>query len=383
MKIPFHKPCIREEEISGVLETLKSGWLTMGPRTIEFEERFREYIGSKHALAVSSCTAAMHLALEAAGLQKGDEVIIPAFTFTATGEVVCYFGAKPVLVDIDDETCCMDASKIEEILTPRTKAIIPVHYGGHPCDMERIQEIARRHNLYIIEDAAHALPAWLSGRKIGTFGDAACFSFYATKTLTTGEGGMVATDNDRWADRIRIMRLHGINADAWKRYSDQGSWYYEVIDAGYKYNMTDISAAMGLAQLERLEWMWEQRAKLAKRYDNAFNEMDEITVPTVRDNAVSAWHLYAIRLNLEALTIDRGQFIEELTGRGIGTSVHFVPLHRHPFYRDKFGVNPKDFPVAERIYESIISLPIYPDLTIEQADYVAENVIEIAGKGRR
>jgi len=287
------------------------------------------------------------------------------------------------LIDIDAETCCMDTSKIEENLTPRTKAIIPVHYGGHPCEMEGILEIAQKHGLYVIEDAAHALPAWLSGKKVGTFGDATCFSFYATKTLTTGEGGMVVTDNEQWADRIRIMRLHGINSDAWKRYSDQGSWYYEVTEAGYKYNMTDINAAMGLAQLERLEWMWERRGELAKRYHDAFESVDEVLTPLVRSNAVSAWHLYVIRLNLDMLTIGRNKFIEELKDRDIGTSVHFVPLHRHPFYRDKFGVNPKDFPVAELVYESIISLPIYPDLTIEQADYVAENVIEIARKARR
>jgi perosamine synthetase len=383
MKIPFHRPCIREEEINGVIETLRSGWLTMGPKTIEFEEKFREYIGSGHAIAVSSCTAAMHLALEAAGLHRGDEVIIPTFTFTATGEVVCYFGAKPVLIDVEADTCCLDVSKIEESLTPRTRAIIPVHYGGHPCDMERILDISRKHDLHVIEDAAHSLPAWLSGRKVGTLGDATCFSFYATKTLTTGEGGMVATNNDKWAERIRFMRLHGINADAWKRYSDQGSWFYEVTEAGYKYNMTDVNAAMGLAQLERLEWMWQRREELAKRYDRAFKDMDEIIAPTTRSAAVSAWHLYVIRLNLETLTIDRGRFIEELKGRGIGTSVHFVPLHRHPFYRNNFGVNPKDFPVAELIYESIVSLPIYPDLTVEQADYVIENVIEIVRKARR
>ena len=297
MEIPFHKPYITEDEISGVLNALRSGWITMGPATIEFEEQFRKYIGSRNAVSMNSCTACLHLALKAVGLKEGDEVIVPAITFTATAEIITYFNAKPVLVDVDKETCNIDINEIEKKITKRTKAIIPVHYGGQPCDMDEILHIAGKYNLFIIEDAAHAIPASYKKKKIGTLGDMTCFSFYATKPLTTGEGGMVTTENDAWADKLKILRLHGISRDAWKRYTNEGSWYYEVVDAGFKYNTTDLHAALGLAQLRKVDWMCEQRTEISKKYSEVFQSLHEVIPPSVKNDRKSAWHLYVLKLS--------------------------------------------------------------------------------------
>jgi len=304
-------------------------------------------------------------------------------TFTATGEVVCYFGAKPVLVDVEKDTHNIDISSLEKAVTPKTRAIIPVHYAGQPCDMDEIRQLAGNYKLIIIEDAAHSLPAWYRDKKIGTIGDITCFSFYATKTLATGEGGMVTTENDEWAEKIKIMRLHGISEDAWKRYSQEGSWYYEVVDAGYKYNMTDIQAGMGLAQLKKVESMWDKRKAIAQKYTDAFQSMKEIVTPAVKADRETAWHLYVLKLNLDALKIDRNRFIEELKQRGVSTSVHFIPLHRHPFYKSSFGYDGKDFPVAEWIYERIISLPIYPGMSDKEIDYVIESVKDVCRRFKR
>lgn len=383
MNIPFHKPYITEDEISEVVDSLKSGWLTMGPKTVRFEEEFGKYTGAGHSIAVTSCTAALHLALKAIDLKPDDEVIIPTMTFTATGEVVCYFNAKPVIVDIEKDTQNIDIKKIERAITPKTKAVIPVHFAGQPCDMDEIMQLAGSYKLKVIEDAAHSIPAWYREKKIGTIGDMTCFSFYATKTLAAGEGGMVTTENDEWAERIKILRLHGISKDAWKRYSGEGSWFYEVVEAGYKYNMTDIQAALGLAQLGKLEWMWEKRKEIAEKYAEAFRNSEFMETPKVKPDRVSAWHLYVIRLNLETLSIDRARFIEELKARGIGTSVHFIPLHKHPFYRDVFGCNPGDFPVAERLYERTVSLPLYPGMTGKEVDFVVESVSDVCEKFKR
>ena len=383
MQIPFHRTYITEEEISEVVDSLRSGWITMGPKTVRFEEEFGKYTGARHSIAVNSCTAALHLALKAIDLKPGDEVIIPTMTFTATGEVVCYFNAKPVIIDVEKDTHNIDIEKIERAITPKTKAIIPVHFAGQPCDMDEIMQLAKSYDLKVIEDSAHSLPAWYKKRKIGIIGDMTCFSFYATKTLATGEGGMVTTENDEWAERIKILRLHAISKDAWKRYSGEGSWYYEVVEAGYKYNMTDIQAALGLAQLRKLEWMWEKRKEIADKYTEAFRNSEFIETPKVKPDRISAWHLYVIRLNLEALSIDRAQFIEELEIRGIGTSVHFIPLHKHPFYRDAFGYNSRDFPVAEWLYEKIISLPIYPGMTGKEVEFVVESVLDVCEKFKR
>jgi dTDP-4-amino-4,6-dideoxygalactose transaminase len=377
MEIPFHKAYITEDEISEVLDSLRSGWLTMGPKTMEFERRFAEYIGSKNAVAMNSCTACLHLALKAIDLQEGDEVIVPAITFTATAEVITYFRAKPVFVDVDKETCNIDPARIEEKITPKTRAIIPVHYAGHPCDMDEILSIARRHGLYVIEDAAHAVPAWYRNRKVGTIGDMTCFSFYATKSLTTGEGGMVTTANDEWADRLRTLRLHGISRDAWKRYTKEGSWYYEVMEAGFKYNMTDLQAALGLAQLRKVDWMWQRRWGIARRYGEALESVPGVEVPVVKDDRESSWHLYVIKLDVDALKIERNRFIEELKERGIMTSVHFIPLYRHPYYKQLCDCDPGEFPVSEYLYERFLSLPIYPGMTDREVEQVAESVGDV------
>src|SRR5215831_14561219 len=335
--IPFHVPAIDEDEIRSVVETLESGWLTTGRKVGSFEDDFARYVGSKHAVAVNSGTAALHLALDAVGIREDDEVIIPTMTFAATAEVVLYFKAKPVLVDCERDTFNLDPGKIEAAITSKSKAIIPVHFGGQPCEMDQILDIARKHNLRVIEDAAHALPARDHGRTIGTMGDITCFSFYATKTITTGEGGMATTENPEWGERMRIMSLHGISHDAWKRYTKEGSWCYEILYPGFKYNLTDIAAAIGIEQLKRCDGFWRARKRIAAIYDKAFADLEEIQTPVHRPDIEHAWHLYVIQLNLADLRLTRNQFIEALREEGIGTSVHFIPLHLHPYYRHKFG----------------------------------------------
>ncbi len=381
MRIPFHKPHITDKEIDSVTEVLKSGWLTMGEKTLEFEKRFRAYIGVKHAVAVNSATSALHCALAAAGLREGDEVLLPAMTFVATAEVVLYFKAIPVMVDVNRETHLMEPHDLERKISPKSRAVIPVHYAGQMCDMDAIQEIARRHHLVVIEDAAHALPAWYRGAGIGSGGGLCCFSFYATKTLVTGEGGMITTDSDELADRMSRMRLHGIGRDSWNRYSDKGSWEYDVTMLGYKYNTTDINAALGIEQLEKLEWMWKVRCDVAGSYERAFSSQDPLIPYRVVDDRVCAWHLYPLKLNLEALSISRDGFITELKNRGIGTSVHYIPLPRFSYYRDR-GYRAGDYPGAEWVYERVVSLPIYPGME-EKAGYIAECVTDIASKNRR
>ena len=383
MEIPFHRTYMTDEELSGVVETIRSGWLTMGPKTVEFEGRFGDYISAGQAVALNSCTAALHLSLKAIDLGAGDEVIVPTNTFTSTGEVVTYFGARPVLVDVDRETHNLDVESMRQAITGRTKAIIPVHFAGQPCDLDEILEVAKDKKLFVIEDAAHSLPAWYKGRKIGTIGDITCFSFYATKTLSTGEGGAATTENAAWADRMRVLRLHGIAKDAWKRYTNEGSWCYEVTEAGYKYNMTDIQAALGLAQLNKVEWMWRRRKEIAGWYAEAFESIEAVITPVVKPDRETAWHLYVIKLNLAALTIDRNRFIDELTACGIGTSVHFIPLHRHPYYRDTFDYRMEDFPNAEWIFKRCISLPIYPGMTDEEVDFIIVNTFELCKRWKR
>jgi dTDP-4-amino-4,6-dideoxygalactose transaminase len=325
----------------------------------------------------------LHLAVKAIDLRPGDEVIIPTTTFTATGEVICYGNAVPVIVDVERETHNISVAAIEKAITPRTKAMIPVHMAGQPCDMDEIIQLAGAHRLFVIEDAAHAIPAWYRKRRIGAIADITCFSFYSTKPLATGEGGMVTTDREDWAERVRTLRLHGISKDAWKRYSKGGSWYYEVIEPGFKYNMTDLQASLGIAQLRKVDWLWEKRKEIARRYTDAFASTGCIIPPSVKADRQSAWHLYIIKLHLESLSIDRNSFIEKLRGRGIETSVHFIPLHRHPFYRNTFGLTPEGFPNAEWVYERSISLPIYPGMTDPEVDYVIEQVIDLCRKAKR
>jgi perosamine synthetase len=381
--IPFHHADVGEEEAQAAAEVIRSGWLTMGPKTIEFEKQFAAYVGAKHAVGVSSCTAALHLALDAIGLKQGDEVLVPTTTFTSTAEVVCYFKAKPVLVDVDAKTLCIDPVDAERRITEKTRAVIPVHYAGQPCDMDVIRDMAKRHGLRVIEDAAHALPASYHGVRIGAISELTAFSFYATKTLTTGEGGMITTDNDELATRMRMMRLHGIGRDAWKRYSAAGSWFYEVLDSGFKYNLTDIQSAIGIVQLGKCDQMRDAHAKIAHRYSEAFAPERALQVPTVSDGCDSAWHLYVLRLNLEELSITRSEMIEKLKERGVGTSVHFIPLHMHPYYKNTYGYREEDFPVASKQYQRYLSLPIFPGMTESQIDYVIENVLEIARSAAR
>lgn len=382
--LPFALSDIGDEEIEEVVQVLKSGWITTGPKVREFEENFARFIGSKHAIAVNSGTAALHLALEAIGLKEHDQVIMPPLTFAATAEVVCYFGAKPVFVDIDERTMNLDADKLEEHLmnhdNDELKAVIPVHYGGLPCKMDRIIKIAQRYGLRVIEDAAHAFPVKYQGRMIGTIGDATCFSFYATKPITTAEGGMLTTDDDTIAERTRMMRLHGMSKDAWMRYTAEGSWYYEILSPGFKYNLTDIAAAMGLVQLKRVYEMMEKRRQIAHLYTDAFKDLPEIETPYASEN--HAWHLYVIRLRKERLEIDRNQFMEQLRMKGIGTSVHFIPLHTHPYYRNKYHYQPEDYPISNQVYKQIISLPIYSKMSFDDVYRVVDAVKEVTEKNR-
>jgi len=375
--IPFHRASIGEEEVEAVSEVVRSGWLTLGPKTFEFERRFQEYVGVRHAIAVSSGTAALHLSLAAIGLNAGDEVLVPTTTFTATAEVVTYFKARPVLVDIDPVTMNFDPSDAARRITPRTRAVLPVHFAGQPCDMDAVAQMAEKHGLHVIEDAAHALPASYRGSCVGAISPLTAFSFYATKTLATGEGGMVTTDNDELAARIRLLRLHGISRDAWKRYTNEGTWYYEVQEAGFKYNFTDLQAALGLVQLSKCDALTAARRRIAERYSEAFKQLPALQVPIVRNDRTSAWHLYVLRLHLEHLALTRDQVIEMLRERGIGPSVHFIPLHLHPYYRSAYGYAQGDFPQAEREYDRCLSLPIYPSMTNCQVDRVIEAISEI------
>jgi len=381
--LPFGQADLGEAEFNEVIDTLRSGWLSVGPKTREFESRFKEYVGSKHALAVNSCTSALHLALVAAGIGEGDEVITSPVTFCATANVVVHQRGKPVLADISPDDYNLDPAKIEERLTPRTKAIIPVHFAGQPCRMDEILEIARRHNLLVIEDAAHAVGAVYKGRPVGTLGDVTAFSFYATKNLTTSEGGALTTENDDLAARMRTLSLHGMSRDAWQRYTAKGSWYYEVVAPGYKYNMTDIEAALGLHQLRRLEQFNTTRARYAAMFTEAFSTLPEIQTPAVRPDVKHAWHLYAIRLMPGTLKIDRAQFIDELKARNIGASVHFIPVHLHPFYQQAFGYKAGDYPVAESYFEGAVSLPLYPRMTEADVVSVIEAVQDIIHHHRR
>ncbi|MCL1833010.1 MAG: DegT/DnrJ/EryC1/StrS family aminotransferase [Leptospirales bacterium] len=381
MKIPFHRVQLNSEEIDIVTDVIKSGWLTMGEKTFEFENRFSEYIGSSNSIAVNSCTAALHLALKAAGIKAGDEVILPAMTFIATWEVVVYLGAVPVLCDVTD-SFLIDPDDIERKITPKTKAVIPVHYGGEVCSMDAILSLARRHKLIVIEDAAHALPAFYHKKMVGLIGDITCFSFYATKTLTTGEGGMITTENKEWAERIKRLRLHGITKDAWNRYSDKGSWEYDISEAGYKYNMTDIAAAIGIEQLKKTDSMNLARREIAVEYIKAFSKTDLLETWNVRDHNECAWHLFPIKLNLNALKINRDQFINEMKRNNIGTSVHYIPLYRFSMLADS-GYNREDFKVCEDIFSRQVSLPIYPEMSQTETDYVVDKVLEILNGNKR
>jgi perosamine synthetase len=392
--IPFYKPSIGEPEINEVVDCLRTGWLTTGPKAKQFETEFARYVQHTHAVAVNSCTAALHLALEAVGLKAGQTVVVPAMTFAATAEVVRYFGATPLLVDCRAADLNLDvadaALRIEAALArgEEVTAIIPVHYAGQIGDVAGVTALAERYGLKIIEDAAHCCPAYYRDdagspwKTVGTEAEISCFSFYANKTITTGEGGMACTESQELADRMRIMSLHGISRDAWKRYTAEGSWYYEIVAPGYKYNLTDMAAAIGLHQIRKADHLRECRAQLAELYSELLGDMDEVILPQVMPNRVHSWHLFPVRLNLNDLDIDRAAAISQLKQAGIGTSVHWMPLHMHPYYREKLGYKPSDHPCAASIYPELISLPLYPELTADEVRYICRTLRQIIAHSR-
>jgi len=365
--LPFALPDIGEDEINEVVHSLRSGWLTTGIKARQFEKEFAEFIGPDvEAVAVNSATAGLHLALEAVGISQGDEVITTPYTFTATAEVIRYFGAHPVFVDIDPNTYNLDPDKLELAITPKTKAIIPVHFGGYSCEMDKIMEIARAYNLRIIEDAAHALPTHYKGKLVGSLDtDAAVFSFYATKTITTGEGGMIVTKDRNIAARCRTMRLHGINRDVFDRYtSSRPAWYYEVVAPGYKYNLTDIAASIGIHQLRKCMSFYEKRKDIARIYNEEFKNLPLILPPQPDDpDSTHSWHLYVVGMDQASTSMSRNDFVQKLFDMGIGCSVHFIPLHLHPYWSSMYNYKPEDFPVALSVYERSVSLPIYTKMS--------------------
>ncbi len=389
VQVPFCHPSIGHEEIGEVVRTLESGWLTTGPRTAQFEKEFSEYLGVPHAQAVNSATSGLHLALAALNVGPGMEVITSPLTFCSTVNVILQVGATPVLADVGADGN-LDPMLVAARITERTRAIMPVHLAGLPCDMDAIWALARRHGLHVIEDSAHAAGSRYRGLPIGArnpvtgeCSDAAVFSFYATKNLTTGEGGMVTAHDDALAESLKVLCLHGINKDAWNRYSERGNWYYEVLRPGFKYNLSDIQSSIGIHQLRKLEGFIEARTRLVENYNRALAGAPEFELPPDKDDCRHAWHLYMLRLNLDKIEISRDEFIVELTKRGIGTSVHFIPIPLHPFFAALAHRPENQCPQVLALYPRLISLPLYPAMTEAQAEYVAESVKEIARKVRK
>lgn len=381
--LPFAQPLIGEKEKLEVLDTLDSGWITAGPKTRRFEEKVSDYLGGDvHVIAVSSCTAGLHLQLIANGIGPGDEVITSPLTFCSTVNTILHAGATPVLADIDRRTFNTNPDQIRSKVTPRTRAIVPVHYAGQPCDMDAIRIIADEHGLLILSDAAHALGATYKGQPIGKLEDAASFSLYAIKNITTGEGGLVVTRDEQVAARIRVYSLHGMDQHAWERYSDQGSWYYEVTFPGYKYNFTDIQAALGLHQLDRLDKFISIRQRYTAMYDEAFSKYEELYTPYVMLNVRHTRHLYTLLIEPDRLKIDRAEFINQLRAANIGTTVNYVPITRHPYYRESLGIRTEDYPETDWVWWRTISLPLYPKMTEEDVHDVIEAVQEVVEKAR-
>jgi len=379
--LPFALPEIGEEEIAEVVSSLRSGWVTSGPKAKQFEADFSTWLGGEvESVSVNSATAGLHLALEALGIGPGDEVITTTHTFTATAEVIRYLGADPVFVDVDSTTLCIDTTQIKNAISPRTKAIIPVHFAGRSADMTAIMDIAKRHGLRVIEDAAHALPTTCNGKLIGTLdSDVTVFSFYANKTITTGEGGMLVTRNSEIAKRARIMRLHGINRDAFDRFTAKvPSWYYEIVAPGFKYNLTDIAASIGLHQLKKANLFQKKRQDIAERYNAELAGLPLILPPNAARGDIHSWHLYVIQLNDDA-RVDRNAFIEKMFEQGVGMSVHYVPLHQHSYWRETYSLTPEMFPVSQGIYERTATLPLYTRMTESDTDRVITAVKNILG----
>ena len=380
--LPFSPPAVGEDEIAEVVEALRSGWITTGPKAGQFEAAFAARLGAPGALALNSCTAGLHTALATLGIGPGDEVITTPMTFAASVNVIEHVGARPVLADVEHDTLNIDPGAVERAITPRTRALLPVHFAGHPAELDALSALARQHGLAVIEDAAHSLPAAYRGRPIGSGTNPVSFSFYATKNLTTGEGGML-TGSAEFLERARVLSLHGMDRDGWKRYAKGGNWFYEIVAPGFKYNMTDIQAAMGLAQLRRLDAMQRRRREVVSLYHDALRDEEAVELPVERGHVEHAWHLYVVRLRLDRLRIDRDQVIRELTARNIGTSVHFIPVHLHPWYRERYGFVPGQFPVAYASYLRTISLPLHPGLTDEDAGDVTDAVLDVVERFRR
>jgi dTDP-4-amino-4,6-dideoxygalactose transaminase len=380
--LSFSPPAIGEEEIAEVIDTLRSDWITRGPKTKRFEEEFAGFVGAPGALGLNSWTSAGHTLLMAAGIGPGDEVITTPMTFCASVNIIEHVGATPVLVDVESDTLNIDSALVNAAVTSRTKMILPVHFAGHPANLDDLNAIAQKNDLIVFEDAAHAIPAKYKGKLIGSHGNPVAYSFYATKNLTTAEGGMLVADPEI-LDKSRVISLHGMSRNAADRYSKGGSWFYEVEQPGFKYNMTDIQAALGLVQLRRLTELQARRREVVQMYNAAFRDKSALELPVERDDVEHAWHLYVLRLHPERLTIGRDQFIKELTARNIGTSVHFIPVHIHPYYRNKYGFVPEAFPVAFSNYERMLSLPMHPRLSDADVKDVTDAVLEIVEQFER
>ena len=378
--IQFHRAWIGEEEEQEVLATLRSGWLTTGERTRKFEAEFARYAGARYAVGLNSCTAGLFLSLKACGIGAGDEVITTPMTFAATANVILHLGALPVFVDIHPGDLNINAAKIEEAITPKTRAVMPVHFRGVPCNMDEILAIAEKHNLIVVEDAAHAIESVYKNRKIGSIGDATCFSFYPNKNITTGEGGMVTTDNEEIAEKIRMLSNHGLNRDALLRYMPSGHPVYEVIEPGYKFNMFDLQAALGLHQLSKIETFWKRRKEITYKYNKAFEGLPQVTVLPDVNEGKNAYHVYVLLINREKCTLDRDRLLAALKEAGIGVSVHYRALHLHKYYKETFGFAPEDFPVATDVSKRTFSLPLYPRLTDVEVKRVIEKVEKILKK---
>jgi len=381
--LPFHQPSIDADDERAVLEALRSGWITTGPKTKEFERRFAAYTGAAHCVAVNSCTAALHLALEAVGVGPGDEVITSPVTFASTANVIVHRGAQPVFVDVDADTLNIDPSAIEAAITPRTKAVIPVDFAGQPCELDDIMTIARGRGLTVIEDAAHAVGAEFKGRRVGSVADLTAFSFYATKNITSGEGGALTTNRSEWAERVQIMALHGISRDAWKRYGTSGYAHWDILAPGYKYNMFDLQGALVSSQLAKIDSFQRRRIALKARLDAGLRDVPEISFPVERGSRGHAHHLYPIIVRVEALSADRDTIMNAIQAENVGIGVHFRAVHLHPYYKQTFGFRRGMFPRAEYYSDRTISLPLYPRMTDADADDVVAAVRKVIGRYRR
>jgi dTDP-4-amino-4,6-dideoxygalactose transaminase len=384
--IPFSPPWMGDDEVQEIIDSIRSGWITTGPKVKAFEQQVANYVQAPFSVATFSCTDALHMALNVCGIQDGDEVITTPYTFASTGHVICYQRATPIFVDVEPDTFNIDPKKIESAITSKTKAILPVHYAGHPCDMDAIQLIAKKHDLLIIEDAAHAIGSEYKGKRVGSIGDITCFSFYATKNLATAEGGMAITNRKDWADRMRVLTMYGISdsREVWnKRYTKAGSIHYDIVELGFKCNMTDLCAALGIHQLAKLDQGNDIREKNANIYNEVFKDHSILTIPTVKDYAKTSWHLYPLLLDLDALNVDRDTFVDALKEIHVMTSVLFMPLHLHTYYRNLLGHNYGDFPIAENLFERSLCLPISPSLDQEMIQKVAESVLYLVERFKR